>query len=156
MPETRYPQRGKMFYAHRYMAHVLRSGVAMQFGCEAVALLLSVALTEDKTRYSKAVLFWNDQLTAYLGCRVDRLVIPKVHRLAVPRLVFREGHGQQQRHGLTTEFHRHTASQHVRHVPVRIERLPALRIACLRHHAHHASPPFVCGESVERRAVRQS
>ena len=73
MPETRYPQRGKTFYAHRYMAHVLRSGVAMQFGCEAVALLLSVALTEDKTRYSKAVLFWNDQLTAYLGCRVDRL-----------------------------------------------------------------------------------
>ena len=68
-----YPQRGRSFFVNRFMAYVLRSGVALQFGCEAVALLLSVALTEDKTRYSKPVQFWNDQLTAYLGCRVDRL-----------------------------------------------------------------------------------
>lgn len=74
IPEPSYPKRGTSFFAIRYMAYVLRCGIGMEHGCEAVALLLAVSLTEDKTRYSKAVCFWNDQLTAYLGCRVERLI----------------------------------------------------------------------------------
>ena len=72
MPEPgTYPSRGESFYANRYLAHALRCGVGLECGCEAVMLLLVVALTEDKTRYSKAVLFWNDSLTktcAAAGC----------------------------------------------------------------------------------------
>ncbi len=62
------------YFALRFMAYVLRMGVALDCRCEGAMLLLAVVVTEDKIRYRKSVKFWNDHLCAYLGCRVDRLI----------------------------------------------------------------------------------
>lgn len=67
-----YPTRPP-FFAMKYLAYILRAGLAMDFGPRAVLLLTIIAITEDKIRYRKAVRFWNDNLTAFLGCREDKL-----------------------------------------------------------------------------------
>ena len=67
-----YPRR-LPYFANRFICYVFRAGLAMDLGAQAALLLIVVVQTEDKTRYRKPVRFWNDNLTAYLGCREDRL-----------------------------------------------------------------------------------
>lgn len=69
-----YPRTGTQFFANSFLAHMFRSCVALEIGPQAALLLTVIALTEDKARYRRGVRFWNEQLTAYLGCRESRLI----------------------------------------------------------------------------------
>lgn len=68
-----YPLGRPAFFAQRFMAYVLRRGLAFEVGADAIVLLLAVVSAEDRTRYSKPVGFWNDHLMSLTGMSRNRL-----------------------------------------------------------------------------------
>ena len=65
-----YPARPQ-YFAHRFIRLMTKSALAMEVGSEGTWLLSVIAMQEDSCRYSKAVSFWNSQLTVLLGFRND-------------------------------------------------------------------------------------
>ena len=65
-----YPARPQ-YFAHRFIRLMTKSALAMEVGSEGTWLLSVIAMQEDSCRYSKAVSFWNSQLTVLLGFRSD-------------------------------------------------------------------------------------
>ena len=65
-----YPARPQ-YFAHRFIRLMTKSALAMEIGSEGAWLLSIIAMQEDSCRYSKAVSFWNSQLTVLLGFRND-------------------------------------------------------------------------------------
>lgn len=68
-----YPTGRPAFFAQRFMAYVLRRGLAFEVGSDAIVLLLAVVSAEDRTRYTKAVGYWNDHLMSLTGMSRNRL-----------------------------------------------------------------------------------
>lgn len=68
-----YPTGRPAFFAQRFMAYVLRRGLAFEVGSDAIVLLLAVVSAEDRTRYSKPVGYWNDHLMSLTGLSRNRL-----------------------------------------------------------------------------------
>jgi hypothetical protein len=65
-PIKRYPDRPS-FFALRYGRLLSKAAVAQQIGPEGCWVLMTIVLTEDVTRYTRAVTFWNDQLLSVCG-----------------------------------------------------------------------------------------
>ena len=61
-----YPNRDP-FFAHRFVRLLQKSCAAMDIGQNACLLLCYIAHTEDATRYSSPVKFWNEQLMTTMG-----------------------------------------------------------------------------------------
>lgn len=91
MSLPQYPRLGAKFFANRFLSHMLRAGVALDYGAPAALLLTAVVLTEDKARYRRPVRFWNDNLIAYLGCRESRLISIRSKLVGAGWLYYRRG-----------------------------------------------------------------
>jgi len=68
MPEAtiEYPKRPK-FFAYKLTRMMFKTALANDIGPEACHLIIQIAHTEDATRYSKAVTFYNEQLLPVCG-----------------------------------------------------------------------------------------
>jgi len=68
MPEAKieYPKRPK-FFAYKLTRMMFKTALANDIGPEACHLIIQIAHTEDATRYSKAVTFYNEQLLPVCG-----------------------------------------------------------------------------------------
>lgn len=63
---TEYPKRPK-FFAYKLTRMMFKTALANDIGPEACHLIIQIAHTEDATRYSKAVTFYNEQLLPVCG-----------------------------------------------------------------------------------------
>lgn len=62
-----YPKREGTHFAHRALRLLVKTAAAQEIGPTAVALVMTVAMTEDSARYRRAVTFYNDQLLPLVG-----------------------------------------------------------------------------------------
>lgn len=66
VPSLEYPRRPS-FFAYRLTRMMFKTALANEIGPEACHLIIQIAHTEDATRYSKAVTFYNEQLLPVCG-----------------------------------------------------------------------------------------
>jgi hypothetical protein len=66
MEVLEYPKRPK-FFAYRITRMMFKTALANEIGPEACHLIIQIAHTEDATRYSKPVTFYNEQLLPVCG-----------------------------------------------------------------------------------------
>lgn len=66
-----YPKR-EPFFAHRYIRLLTKSAVAMEVGGNGFMLLTIVAMQEDTCRYTRPVLYFNEQLRCLIGLKTEK------------------------------------------------------------------------------------
>lgn len=78
---SEYPQRPKLFVL-RAISQMFAAGVGRQLGHDVLALLVHVAMSEDRSGYERPVGFWNEQLVTEVGLKsLDHLY--RVREVAV-------------------------------------------------------------------------
>lgn len=97
-----YPER-EPFYAHKFVRVLCKSCAAMDIGQGACLLLCFIAHTEDASRYSGPVRFWNEQLMTTMGWKSPKQLNEARQRaIDAGWLVYqREGHRQVGRYWVT-------------------------------------------------------
>lgn len=86
-----YPSRPR-FFAYRLTRLMFKTALANEIGPDACYLIAQVAFTEDATRYSKPVTFWNEQLLPVCGLKsVKSLATARAKAVESGWLIYEQG-----------------------------------------------------------------